>query len=67
MSEASDRVREAAEDARSGDDLVSDPMASVPSFFGEEPLDSPLDRETLDEQSASGRMGGWESRRRDAS
>jgi hypothetical protein len=64
MSEASDRVRAAAEDARSGDDMVSEPTMFGPGL-GEEPLDSPLDKDTLDEQ-ASTQMGGWESRRRKA-
>lgn len=63
MSGASDRVRKAVEDARSGDDLVreNEPLP----WFPEQPLDSPLDRETLDEE-ASTQMGPWESRRRDA-
>lgn len=65
MSEASDRVKAAAEDARSGDDLVAD--NSMPAVWpAEPPLDSPLDRDTLDEQ-ASTQFGGWDSRRRDAS
>ncbi len=63
MSEASDRVKEASEDARSADDLVSGPMP-IP-WPGEPPLDSPLDRDTLDE-GASSQLGGWDSRRRDA-
>jgi hypothetical protein len=64
VSEASDRVRKAADEARSGDDLVSG--AAEVAWPGEEPLDSPLDRETLDEQ-ASTQMGAmWEPRRRDA-
>lgn len=60
MSEASDRVRKAVEDARSGAG-----QADGPFFFEEPDLDSPLDRETLDER-ASTQMGGWESPRRDA-
>ena len=66
MGEASERVRKAAEDARSDDDLTSDPIGSPAMWPGEPPLDSPLDRETLDE-SASSQMGGYESRRRDGS
>jgi hypothetical protein len=62
MSDTEKRVRESVEDARSTDDLVSDGPWSVGEI---EPLDSPLDRETLDEQ-ASTQMGPWEPRRRDA-
>lgn len=62
MSEASARVNKAAEDARSGDDPVSSPMDI--GLWAEPPLDSPLDRETLDE-SASKQLGRWDSRRRD--
>ena len=60
MSEAARRVREAAMDASSNDNLVDDEMG-----FGEnDTLDSPLDKETLDER-ASTQMGEmWESRRR---
>jgi len=64
VSEASDRVRKAAQDAQSSDDLVSEPTQMFVGF-GEAPLDSPLDRETLDEQ-ASTQMGPWDSRRRNA-
>jgi hypothetical protein len=64
VSDQSDRVRMAAEDARSGDDLVNPGMLPQP-WPGEPPLDSPLDKETLDEQ-ASTQMGGWDARRRDA-
>ena len=62
MDEADRRVHEAAEDARSGDDMVGNGW--------DEPVeraDTPLDDETLDEQ-ASTQMGEmWEPRRRDAS
>lgn len=64
MSDQSDRVRMVAEDARSGDDLVNPGMSPM-AWPGEPPLDSPLDKETLDEQ-ASTQMGGWDARRRDA-
>ncbi len=64
MGEALNRARAALDDARSGDDLVDGPMAGM-ELFGEPPLDSPLDRETLDE-SASSQMAGYESRRRGA-
>ena len=58
MSDATRRVRGAARDAGSNDDLVT--------WDEEDMLDSPLDEETLDEQ-ASTQMGEtWESRRRDA-
>jgi hypothetical protein len=56
VSDQSDRVRMVAEDARSGDDLVNPGMLPMP-WPGEPPLDSPLDKETLDEQ-ASTQMGG---------
>ena len=64
MSEARKRVREAADDARCGDDLTMDPM-SQPMIPLDSALDSPLDEETRDE-SASTQMGGWESPRRGA-
>lgn len=61
---ARDSVNKVAADARSTDDLVSGTMQSP--WPGEPPLDSPLDRETLDEE-ASTQMGGmYESTRRDA-
>ena len=62
MSEAARRVREAARDASSNDDLVDD---GIEAWGQEEPL-HPLDEETLDER-ASTQMGEmWEPRRRDA-
>ena len=58
---ANDRVRNAARDARSNDDLVDEGF-----FFQDDSGESPLDRETLDER-ASTQMGEmWEPRRRDA-
>lgn len=63
MSEASDLVNKAAEDARSGDDLVSGTMG-FPPWPMEKPLDSPLDKDTLDE-GASTQQGEWDSRRCD--
>jgi hypothetical protein len=63
MSEANRLVSQAAEDARSGDDLVRSEMVWDGDMLV--PRDSPLDAETLDEQ-ASTQMGPWESRRRDA-
>lgn len=66
MSKAAQRVREAASDARSNDDLVgeSEPI-EVMEEAKKEPA-HPLDEETLDER-ASTQMGEtWESRRRDA-
>jgi hypothetical protein len=62
MGEALNRAREALADAQSD----GRPVPETPSFFGPpnpEPLDSPLDEETLDEQ-ASTQMGRWEERRR---
>jgi len=60
MSEAARRVRQAARDARSNDDLVDEMM------WDENDMLVPIDEETLDEQ-ASTQMGErWESRRRDA-
>ena len=65
MSGATRRVRDAARDASSNDDLVREPEFPMDPAMGE-PLDSPLDRETLDEE-ASTQMGDmWESVRRDA-
>lgn len=67
MSNATRRVRDAARDASSTDDLVREP--ELPALVGEllnPPLASPLDRETLDEE-ASTQMGQmYESTRRDA-
>lgn len=60
MDEAARRVRQAASDARSNDDLVEE-MAWEDDMFV-----SPLDEETLDER-ASTQMGSmYEPRRRDA-
>ena len=62
MSEA--RVRKAARDASSNDDLVRDGFESM--VWEGDMLASPIDRETLDEQ-ASTQMGQmYEPRRRDA-
>ncbi len=61
MSEASAHAREALDDARSGNNQPAEPM--MMSFGPEDALDSPLDRETLDEQ-ASTQMGSWDNRRR---
>lgn len=59
MSQAAQRVQEAARDASSNDDLVRD-------FWEENDILAPIDEETLDER-ASTQMGEmWESRRRDA-
>lgn len=70
MSDTTRRVRDAARDARSTDDLVREPK--LPALVGpvgellDPPLASPLDRETLDEE-ASTQMGVmYESIRRDA-
>lgn len=66
MSEASRRVSQAARDAHSDNDLVRGEMVWEGDMLVPAPLDSPLDKETLDEQ-ASTQMGElWESRRRDA-
>ena len=65
MGEALNRAQEALNDAQSGDDLVNDPMTSPLGWPGEPPLDSPLDRETLDE-GASSQLGGYDSPRRGA-
>jgi hypothetical protein len=65
MSDTLRRVREAAENARSTDDLVDDGMPHMVvknGMFVEPPLDSPLDESTLDELSAG---GCYESRRLD--
>jgi len=68
MSETSRRVSQAAEDARSTDDFVRNEMENMVwenDMLVPAPLDSPLDEETLDEQSST-QMGPWDSRRRDA-
>jgi hypothetical protein len=59
VSDTARRVREAARDASSNDDLVD-------QWGADDPL-HPLDEETLDEQ-ASTQLGEimWETRRRDA-
>ena len=65
MRDATRRVREAARDAGSNDDLVRDEF-DQPVWDENDTLDSPLDEETLDEQ-ASTQMGEmYEPRRRDA-
>ena len=65
MSDATRRVREAARDAGSNDDLVRDDFDQG-VWDENDTFDSPLDEETLDEQ-ASTQMGEmYESRRRDA-
>ena len=61
MDEATRRVRDAARDASSNDDLVSDDMMST-MMWDENDMLVPIDEQTLDERSA----GVWESRRRDA-
>lgn len=61
MSEADRRVQQAAMDARSSDDLVSEEYATM--VWEDDMLVSPLDEETLDER-ASTQMGPWEPRRR---
>jgi len=65
MSDATRRVRGAARDAGSNDDLVRDDFDDM--VWGENGrFDSPLDKETRDEQ-ASTQMGDmYEPRRRDA-
>ena len=58
MSKARRRVEDAASDASSNDDLVSD-------VYWEDDIPYPIDKETLDEK-ASTQMGEmWEPRRRD--
>ncbi len=65
MRDATRRVREAARDARSNDDLVSYDLYPKMAW-DERGLDSPLDEDTLDEQ-ASNQMGSrYEPRRQDA-
>ena len=64
MGEAARRVREAARDASSNDDLVRDEFEAWNEEQKTPP--HPLDAETLDEQ-ASTQMGpSWEPARRDA-
>ena len=66
MSNAASRVNQAARDARSNDDLVRDEDMGLWENGMLVPHESPLDRETLDEE-ASTQMGDmWESTRRDA-
>jgi len=68
MNEANRLVSQAAEDGRSNDDLVRNPMDEMVwegDMLVPAPLDSPLDAETLDEQ-ASTQLGPWDSRRRNA-
>jgi hypothetical protein len=64
------RVREAARDASSNDDLVRDEMEAMVwdenDMLVPEPLDSPLDEETLDEQHSTQMGSMYEPRRRDA-
>jgi hypothetical protein len=65
MSDTLRRVREAADNARSNDDLVGDGMPHMVvknGMFIEPPLDSPLDETTLDELSDG---VGYDLRRRD--
>jgi len=62
MSPAPRRVRDAVRDASSNDDLVGNGLEP----WGEEELDSPLDKETLDEQHSTQMGDMWEPRRRDA-
>jgi len=65
MSDATRRVREAARDAGSNDDLVRDDFDQG-VWDENDTFDSPLDEETLDEQ-ASTQMGSmYDPRRRDA-
>ena len=62
MDDAARRVRQAARDARSSDDLVRDDLEMT---WDENDMLVPLDEETLDEK-ASTQMGDmYESRRRD--
>jgi hypothetical protein len=61
MDEALSRAQEALDDAQSDGKLPAD--QSMPFLPDGEPLDSPLDRDTMDED-ASTQMGGWDGRRR---
>jgi len=68
MDDAARRVRQAARDARSSDDLVRDDFETTwdETTWDENDMLVPLDEETLDEK-ASTQMGDmYESRRRDA-
>jgi hypothetical protein len=60
MSEALNRAQKALNDARSTGQKSAGGMMPM---FEPEPMDSPLDEETMDEQ-ASTQMGGWVDRRR---
>ena len=59
------RVREAARDAAGADPAEYDDMIWDGDMLVPRPLDSPLDRETLDERSAKGMGPSWEPRRKD--
>ena len=63
MSEAGDRVNAALTDAQSSDDMVS---GGIQPFPMEPDRESPLDRETLDEQATTHMGERWEPTRRDA-
>ena len=63
MSEAARRVRAAAGDARSNDDLVRDDYEVM---WDENDMLVPLDEETLDERHSTQMGEPWEPRRRDA-
>ncbi len=63
MSDATHRVREAARDAGSNDDLVRDEFEV---WDDNDMLDSPLDKKTLDEQESNQMGSMYESRRRNA-
>ena len=69
MSDAKRLVQEAARNARSNNDLVNDDMGDL-VWEGDTlipaPLDSPLDEETLDEQSSTQMGERYDARRRDA-
>jgi len=54
-------IKSAVLDARSSDDLVSNMFDAL-----QEPLESPLDKETLDEQHSTQMGNMWEPERRDA-
>ena len=60
MDEATRRVRQAASDAKSDDDLAGDEFISS-MRWDENDMLVPIDEQTLDERAA----GVWESRRRD--
>ena len=53
------RVKDAVLDARSSDDLVSNGFDAI-----QEPPESPLDEETLDEQYSTQMGNQWEPKRR---